>query len=132
VNGRTLPLEMEGARAPGGLLQDGLGMMLTIEGVKVTEGAFVGERTLAVQVIDGKKLAKPVNIWINNLELKKDQHYVFRGYENGMMIGTPPAVEALAKEQGQQFIPAQAAWQWKTHFVVLVVVEPKGVNLDKE
>ncbi len=52
-----------------------------------------------------------------------------------MMIGDPPALSDAAKEAGRPTTDElgtgmQAAWQWSVHFVVLRVVEPKGVTVD--
>lgn len=121
-----------GPRQPGGVLGDQLGEYLTVEGVRA-EGGKVGTRTLLVDKVGGKKLAKPVPVWVHNLELPAKQRCVLKGYESGEMIGTPPAVLAAAKEQGRKDVgEGQALWQWRSYFVALIVVEPKGLELPKE
>ena len=123
VAGRPLP--------PHGILGDHLGPYLTVEGVRA-EGTFVGRQTLLVDIVNGRRLEKPVHIWVNNLLLPGEKRCVMKGYESGEMIGKPPAVEAAAKEQGKPVGHVQAGWQWKPHFVALIVVEPKGLELPKE
>jgi hypothetical protein len=123
--GETIDLRMPGKL--GGLL----GEYLTIEGVRADIGK-VGKKTLIVDTVGGKKLATPIHMWVHNLELPSKKRCVLKGYESGQMIGTPPAVHAAAKEQGRTDVgEAQAAWQWAAHFVVLFVVEPKGLELLK-
>lgn len=115
------------ARPGTGTLGHGLGTYLTVEGVKLEQGK-VGERTLLIDTINGKRLDKPVAIWVNNLDLPSKKRCVFKGYENGSMIGKPPAVFEAAKELGKEVGVPQAAWQWSSFFVVLIVVEPKGLK----
>ena len=60
------------------------------------------------------------------------QRCVFKGYELGQMIGTPPAVLSAAKELGQKDVEiSQAVWRWRPYFVALIAVEPKGLELSK-
>lgn len=133
ATGRAIITDAPMPRTPGGLLSDSLGLLLTIEGVKELNPTWTNDQTLVVQKLNGKPLAKPVSIWIENLELKKHQSYVLKGYENGTMIGTPPAIEVFATQQGRKLeTVSQTAWQWRTHFVVLSVVESKGIGLRKE
>jgi hypothetical protein len=114
---------------PTGKLGSYLGEYLTIEGVRAEVGK-VGKKTLIVDTVGGKKLDKPIHIWVHNLELPAEKRCVLKGYESGEMIGTPPAVIAAAKEQGRTDVgESQAAWQWHSHFVVLIVVEPKGLEV---
>jgi len=117
-------------RWPGGKLNDRLGEYLTIEGVRAEQGK-VGKRTLIVDTLNGKKLSKPVYIWVHNLELPKGKRCVLKKYESGQMIGTPPAAFAAAKEQGKTFIPQAAGWQWSPHFVVLIVTAPADLDLER-
>ncbi len=125
VSGDDKPVVIKGARSPGGILGDELGEYLTIEGVADGEGKKGGNRVLRVDTVGGKKLAKPVNIRIHNYDVPEKQRCIFKGYETGEMIGTPPAVTAARKELGRSNIgESQAMWQWHTHFVVLIVVEP--------
>jgi len=125
-------VESSGPHTPGGKLGVALGEYVTIEGVRAEEGAFVGTRTLVADTVGGKKLDKSIRIWVNNLELPAKKRCVLKGYESGQMIGTPPAVHEAAKEQGRTVGDVQAAWQWRPHFVALIVVEPKGLEVPKE
>src|SRR5262245_19016778 len=116
---------------PAGKLGTYLGEYLTIEGVRaeLAQGK-VGKQTLIVDTVGGKKLDKPIHMWVQNLELPAEKRCVLKGYELGEMIGTPPAVIAAAKEQGRTDVGAsQAAWQWRPYFVVLIAVEPKGLEV---
>jgi hypothetical protein len=116
-------------RGPGGKLGGLLGEYLTIEGVRAERGK-VGKQTLIVDTVGGKKLDKPIHMWVQNLELPGEKRCVLKGYELGEMIGTPPAVIAAAKEQGRTDVgESQAAWQWRPYFVVLIAVEPKGLEV---
>lgn len=122
-------------RQPGGLLGDQLGTYVTIEGVPA-EGPKVETGTLLVDTVDGKKLDKPIPLLIHNLHrLPSGQRYVLKGYESGAMIGRPPAEYAAAREQGQdaEALVKQDAtgWRWRPYFVVLIAVEPKGLEVRK-
>jgi hypothetical protein len=106
-----------------------LGEYLTIEGVRAEVGK-VGKQTLIVDKVGGKKLDEPIPMWVQNLELPAEKRCVLKGYELGEMIGTPPAVIAAAKEQGRTDVgESQAVWQWRPYFVVLIAVEPKGLEV---
>ena len=114
---------------PRGKLGSYLGEYLTIEGVRAEVGK-VGKQTLIVDKVGGKKLDTPIHMWVNNLELPSEKRCVLKGYELGEMIGTPPAVIAAAKEQGRTDVgESQAVWQWRPYFVVLIAVEPKGLEV---
>ena len=122
-------------RSPGGLFTDQLGTYLTIEGV-LAVGLKVETPALLVDTVGGKKLDKPIAITIQNISaLPAKQRCVFKGYELGKMIGRPPAEYDAAKEQGQdaaELVKGDAlTWQWRPYFVVLKVVEPKGLELRK-
>src|SRR5207237_636136 len=97
-----------GAREPGGLLGHPLGSYLTVEGVRAEQGK-VGVRTLLVDSINGRRLPKPVALWVENLDLPPQQRCTLKGYETGRMIGTPPAVFEAAREQGTAVGAPQAA-----------------------
>src|SRR5437764_4816354 len=75
-------VEAAGPRQPGGLLGRQLGAYLTVEGVQA-EGGKVGTRTLLVDTIGGKRLDKPVPVWVHNLDLPAKQRCVLKGYESG-------------------------------------------------
>jgi len=123
--------EAAGPRQPGGVLGGQLGEYLTVEGTR-GDGGKAGTRTLLVDTVGGKRLATPVAIWVDNLDLPAKRRCVLKGYESGGMIGTPPAVVAAAKERGKDAGVAQAVWQWRPYFVALIVVEPKGLGVPKE
>ena len=110
-----------------GRLTDRLGELITIEGTQ-PEGSRAGKgsaTSLRVDTVNGVKLTEPRNVPISGFRIPKDIRCVLKGYETGSMIGTPPAMSQAAKEQGKKPpIPSQAAYQWYTDFVVLIVVEP--------
>ena len=141
-----LPLAGDTAkpRQPGGLLDDQLGMYLTIEGI-ISEGGKVETGTLLVDTVDGKKLDKPIPLVIRGavvvdhnlqpagLSLPVKQRCKIKGFESGEMIGVAPAVSAAAKEHGWKDVPmSPVQWQWRPYFVALVVVEPKGLELHRQ
>lgn len=110
---------------PAGRLGHPLGSYLTIAGVR-GEGFKFTDRTLLVDVVNGRQLEEPIAVRIENVgALPAGRRCVFRGYENGKMIGTPPAVEQAAKEAGREISVPQARWQLYRYFTVLSVVEPK-------
>ncbi|MCH8042724.1 MAG: hypothetical protein IID44_03295 [Planctomycetes bacterium] len=122
---------LRGPREPGGILNDRLGTYLTIEGVRADVFGKGGERILLVDTVNGKMLAKPVGIVVQNLELPSKKRCILKGYETGEMGGEPPAVFAAAKEQGKKFFPAQAAWAWHTYVVVLIVKAPEDLPIKR-
>ena len=126
---------------PTGVLGDELGVYRTIEGF-LSEGIKVETGTLIVDTVDGKKLDQPVSMVIRGamivnhnlqpaiLSLPPKQRCVLKGFESGEMIGVPPAVSMAAKEQGWSDVPMSPKhWQWRSYFVALVVVEPKGLEI---
>ena len=125
-------------RPPGGLFGDRLGEYRTIEGVRA-EGGKIETGTLLVDTVDGKKLDKPMAIVVRprgyptrRLDLPAKKRCVFKGYELGEMIGRPPAEYNAAKERGEdadELVKWDAVpWQWRPYFVVLITVEPKGLE----
>jgi hypothetical protein len=130
-------------RQPGGKLGEHLGVYRTVEGFR-SVGGKVETGTLLVDTVDGVKLDKPIPLVIRGgvvvdhnlreavLPLPANQRCIFKGFETGEMIGVPPAVSEAAQEQGWKGVPASApGWQWRPYFVALVVVEPKGLELDE-
>src|SRR5262245_1846028 len=118
---------------PTGVLGELIGEYMTIEGVR-HDGMKTGTRSLLVDTVNGKRLARPVSIWVENLELPVGKRVVLKGYENGSMAGAPPALEQARKDQGEvrgkNYAPgSQLNWQWKPYFVALAVVEPKGLQI---
>lgn len=126
---------------PTGVLGDEIGVYRTIEGF-LSEGIKVETGTLIVDTVDGKKLDQPVSMVIRGamivnhnlqpaiLSLPPKQRCILKGFESGEMIGVPPAVSMAAKEQGWSDVPMSPKhWQWRSYFVALVVVEPKGLEI---
>lgn len=108
---------------PKGRLGHPLGTYLTIEGVRAEAGK-VGTRTLLVDTINGKKLDRPIGIWIDNVaSLPKGERCIFRGYESGKMIGVPDEVA-----RAENLPPPQAAWQFCRYFIMTSVVQPEGLD----
>ena len=111
---------------PAGRLGHSLGTYLRIEGVRAEQNMW--GFPLRVDTVNGKKLEKPIEVWVSNVDLPKDARCILRGYETGSMIGTPPAVIEAAKEDGKDVTVAQAGWQLHRVFIVLSVVEPKDLK----
>jgi hypothetical protein len=110
---------------PPGVLAPRLGAYLAIEGVRTDEVLTAGARTLRVDTVNGKKLEKPVLIWIENVaELPENTRCILRGYESVRMIGVPK--EVLKQEKRT---PPQVGWQLQHYFIITSVVEPKDLDL---
>jgi hypothetical protein len=117
---------------PIGSLGCSLGGYLTIEGVRAERGK-VGNRTILVDTVNGKKLDKPVGIWIDDVDLPPNLRCTIKGYETMQMIGRPPAVEAAAKEAGKSIgLPPQAGWQVSMHFMALSSIAFKTAVLKSD
>ncbi len=127
-------------RQPVGLLSDELGSYLTIEGV-LSEGVKIETGTFLVDTVNGKKLEKPISLVVRGarlvnhnlqpaiLDLPAKQRCTLKGFESGEMIGVPPAIAVAATEQGWRDVPmSPVPWRWRSHFVVLVIAEPKGLQ----
>lgn len=115
----------KGQDVPPGKLGHPWGTYLRVEGVR-EEGPKFGGRTLLVDTVNGEKLDTPIGIVIENVDsLPKDARCILRGYETGKMIGTPPAIEQAAKEEGKSIVLTQAGWKLYRYFIVISVVEPK-------
>lgn len=111
-------------KVPVGRLGYALGVYLKIEGIRV-EGPKTGGRTLLVDTVNGKKLATPTAVAVENVKsLPESRRCILKGYETGGLIGVPPAVEEAAKEDGRSVNEPQAGWQFHRWFVALSVVEP--------
>jgi hypothetical protein len=129
VEKKAPPTPLDTGEMPVGILGERLGEYLTIEGVR-NDGMKTERHSLLVYTVNGIPLAKRTPIWVENLELPSEKRIVLKGYENGRMIGIPPAQELAAKEQGRLFEnPVQTFWQWQPYFVALIPVEPKGLKL---
>ena len=78
---------------PRGVFSDSLGSYLTIEGIlddQFAMGLGAGN-ALRVDTVNGRKLAKPIFIPVDNVALPAGKRCVLKGYELGGMIGRPPA-----------------------------------------
>lgn len=111
-----------------GKLTDYLGELITIEGVEPNEPQMLsyGESSLRVDTVNGVKLDSPRTIKVTGFEIPPNVRCVLKGYETGCMFGQPNAEFQAAKELGEE--PPewqQFPYQWGTHFVVLIVVEPQ-------
>jgi hypothetical protein len=118
---RTEPMPQQLAdRVPMGRLGHPIGSYLTITGVRAERGK-VGVKTLAVDSVNGRKLDRPITIWLDNIEaLPGSTPCVVKGYESARWIGTPPEVVAATGRV------TQASWQLQRYFIVTTVVRPEG------
>lgn len=110
---------------PPGNLGHPLGTYLTIEGER-TERAKAGANTLLVDTVNGKKLAQPVAVWVDNAKhpgLPKAVRCMVRGYESGRMVGVPHGVS-----EAEKIPPAQVRFQFRKHFVMTSVLEPQTLE----
>lgn len=108
---------------PIGRLGYRIGTLLTIEGTRAEKGK-VGTQTLAVDTVNGFKLAKAVSVWIENVELPGEHRCVFKGYETGGWVGTPDEVVKDTEKPTEQ-VP----FHFKFSFVVTSVLSPKNLKL---
>ena len=100
-----------------------LGTFLTIEGVRSEHGKGHA-RTLLVDKVGNQTLNPPVGIWMENVELPEAVRCVFKGYETGRWIGTPPEVlEATGAPE------PQAEWQFHTYFLATSVEQPATLKV---
>ncbi|MDD5598218.1 MAG: hypothetical protein PHV82_09750 [Victivallaceae bacterium] len=89
-------------------------------------GMKVGTRTLIVDTVNGKKLAEPVSIWVENAKhpgLPKAVKCVIRGYESGKMIGVPFAVV-----KAENMPSPQSGWKFHIYFLITSVVKPDSLK----
>ena len=127
---REAACALETGIVPTGSLGHPVGRSLKIEGTMVAEALAHGACTLRVEAVNGERLRRPVDIWVENVAaLPVKQRCVFEGYETFKMIGDPPAVVEAAKKAGRPFAGAQAGWQTWMEFIPLNVVAPKGLKL---
>ena len=124
-------LHGDGGEVPIGRLGDPVGSYLTIEGMRAERGK-VGNRTILVDTVNGKKLDKPIGIWIDNAVLPPKFRCTIKGYETMEMIGQPPAVETVAKEAGKSIGRPQAVWQAHFYFVALSGIALKTAVLKSD
>jgi hypothetical protein len=118
---------------PVGLLGRRLGDYLTIEGSRYDPKPAMmvdTSRTLLVDTVNGKKLPKPVRIWVSTVRvLPKEGRCVLKGYESGRMSGIPPGAFKAAEEVGKPIEPRTQVWGWEYHFVATSAVSPKGLKI---
>jgi hypothetical protein len=110
---------------PFGLLGHPLGAYLTIEGVRF-EGGKTGVKTLLVDKVNGKKLEKPITIWIKNVILPKGERCILNGYESGNMVGVPE--KAIKIENMPQ---PQKRWSFFKYFIVTSSIQPENLLRQK-
>jgi len=117
---------------PKGKLGFPLGTYLRIEAYRTDYGKG-NLSNLMVYRVNEQKLDTPIGIYAERIELDSlpmDKRCLLRGYETGKMIGQPPAIAKAAKEEGKPIPPgSQAGWCFSRYFVVLSVIEPKGLKL---
>ncbi len=117
------PLGWKSVPAPEGMLGYRIGTYLTIEGVRDDSGK-TGQRTLAVDTINGFTLPAPVSIWVENVVLPKGERCTLKGYETGRWIGVPDEVVKVGAKDVQQ-----AAWQFRFTFIATSAEKPAGLEL---
>lgn len=125
---QTLPLR---PKQPGGYLSSRLGEYLTIEGVRYEGNGKVESNSLVVDMVNGEKLEKPLVIVVRNIRLPAKTRCVLSGYEDGEMIGIPPAVQEAFKRVGRTDIPMSSkGYQWRPYFVPLSAVQPRDLKIE--
>ncbi len=118
--------ETPGMMVPIGRLGQPLGSYLKIEGVRAENSK---SPALRVDTVNGRKLRQSVEVAVSNVDLPKAERCVLKGYENGQMIGQPPAVVEAAREAGKEIVEHQAAWQMHMFFVATSVVPPNALQI---
>ncbi len=130
--GEKLPLV---PRQPTGFLGT-LGTYHTIEGVLYEGDGKLESNTLVVEIVDGKRLDKPIHLLVKNTRIPSKVRCVLKGYELGEMIGRPPAEYDLTKELGgapNELAKRDATvWRWRPFLVPLIATEPKGLEVSTE
>ena len=118
---------------PVGALGYPVGSYLTIEGAKPAGNFKLSTRALRIDTVNGKKLAKPVSLEIENVgDLPSGKRCIIKGYETLTMIGDPPAYFEAAKEAGKEATAQQAGWQIYLYFKATSVVTPKELKIEKD
>lgn len=126
---RSASARLRNGEIPLGSLGVPLGDYLTIEGTRAPKNDRNAACTLRVDTVNGRKLASPVDIWIDNIEdLPERGRCILKGYETVRTVGIPPAVEEAAKEKGQD-IAAPQRWSLLLYFVATSVVSPEKLKL---
>jgi hypothetical protein len=120
-------------QVPGGVLSDLIGTYQTIEGLRYEGNSKVESNTMIVDTLNGKKLDKPIQVLIRNVQLPAKQRCVLKGYELGEMIGRPPAEYDAARDRGEDAEELakrdQTVWRWRPYFVVLIAAKPDGLEV---
>ena len=117
------PLGHKTVEPPAGRLGYRIGSYLTIEGTREEDGK-VGVNTLRVDTIDGYRLDKPIDIWIDNVTLPSRERCVLKGYETGRWIGVPDEVLRATESPHPQ-----AVWQFQFYFLATSVEQPKSLKI---
>jgi hypothetical protein len=102
-----------------------LGTFTMIEGIRAKSqpgSKVIGPTTLLIQKIDGEEIEKEQYVRLSNVsELPQDTTIVVKGYETGGYTGVPRNVSE------ESHLGSQKLWSFSTHFIVVVIVEPKEV-----
>jgi len=122
---------------PSGKLGFPLGTYLTVEGQAARAGFKVNPTcTLVVDTVNGKRLAQPMPVVVEDLNtenpLPQRGRVIIKGYESGKMIGIPPGAVEAAKEAGKEIASPQAGWQFYRFFVLTSWVHPKRTESQKD
>lgn len=118
---------LHNGKVPIGSLGKPLGTYVTIEGKRYPHRVEGSQWVLVVSKVDGKKLAKPVNLWIDNIgRMSAKGQIVLKGYENARMVGVPPAYATASREDHEKppawTLRPNVKWQMELYFTVLKVV----------
>ncbi len=125
------PITVQTGMVPIGGLGVPLGQLVLLEGTRYDQFKS-GVGTLKIEKIDGKAVASPTFVWIENVDLPKEQRCAIRGYETMEMVGQAPAYEQLAKlSREPRPSVGQLGWQIALSFVALEAVEPKSLEIRK-
>lgn len=116
---------------PGGYLSPKLGEYMTIEGVPYAGKGKVEANSMVVDKVNGQKLEQPLTIVVRNVRLPAKTRCVLSGYEDGEMIGVPPAVEVAYRQAGRTDIPmSPKGYQWRPFFVPLAAGQPRDLKIE--
>lgn len=127
-DGAGKPPTLRTGDVPIGSLGHPLGDYLTVEGARIDAGK-TGASTLGVDTVNGRKLPRPIAIWVDNLSLPRAKRCKLKGYESARMIGKPPAEFDAAREKGKEAPGPQVDWEVQVFFKALSVVEPEGLRV---
>ena len=106
-----------------------LGQLATIEGVGDNTSGPKSLLNFKVDTVNGKKLEKPLLIYVTGAGMDGAKRYVFKGYETLIQLGVPNAINQARREGGQPPLPVPgAAFGFHSCFQVLSVVAPKDAK----